>query len=96
MKLYRALDKLSVGIARLEAFPASRLKPRNIDKLLRAGAIKEIRLPPIAPLFPEMAAELSMHGIDTVEQLFDSDLEDKKEKVLEILTVPTGCQHCGG
>ena len=97
MKLYRALDKLSTGQQRFEVFKESALKPHAIKALLRKGAIVEVRTPPLAPVLPLRADELREHGINTIEQLLDSDFEEDKAEILEILTAPaSGCQHCGG
>ena len=97
MRLFRALDKLSTGQQRFDVFTENALKPHAIKALLQRGVIVEVRTPPLAPVLPLRADALKEQGINTIEQLLDSDFEEDKAEILEILTAPaSGCQHCGG
>lgn len=98
MDLYRAMDKLSIGIAQYEAFPASRLKARNLRILAGKGAVAKIETPPIMAVWHERAERLREHEIDSFEALFDAEgfLDWKREALCLLTPSSVGCKHCGG
>ena len=96
MRLLRALDKLSVGIDRNEAFLETRLKPENATILLQRGIIAVVKTPPLLIMLPEHAAEFERLGVTTFEELFDCDSADAlKNEALALFQPETEiCINC--
>ena len=72
--LFRALQKLNIGIDRGEVFPGSRIKADVRDILLVKGIIAPVEAPPIVALseFAEVADRLVAAGISTPAELIEA------------------------
>lgn len=64
-----------------------------IRMLLYRGKIVEVVTPPLDVVFPLRVDELNAQGIETIEQLFDSDLTALKDEALQIFQ-PDTCITC--
>jgi hypothetical protein len=94
MDLYRALDRLGIGVKRYEVFPASRLSQRNAAILLQRGKIARVITPPLGIVLPDRAAELRARGIDSFEMLFDLESDPLQDEALAILQPEPICKSC--
>lgn len=91
MPLYRLHRKLDIGDEILQpgllsingtlgdtsVIPAIRLKSKSVDKLVEKGAISRLGAPPLGVLagWAKRAVKLEAHGITTVEQFVEGDVD---------------------
>lgn len=97
MRVLRALDRLSVGIERNEAFLENRLQPENIALLLARGRISIVNTPPLLVMMFDHVGTFDELGVTTFEELFDSEFasEQLKANALEIFQPEkTSCTNC--
>jgi len=96
MELYRALDRLSIGVKHYEVFPAARLRPDAARILLQKRKIVEVQTPPLAIVLPEHAAQWQALGITEFSELFELDgYAELKAAALDVLQ-PSQCVTCYG
>ncbi len=99
MTIYRALDRLSIGVEYGQAFSGNRLTGKNAEILLRKGIITEVDTPPLAIIdsFSEVYEELNDAGIITLGDFLESDIatyDDYKEVGWKLLNSEVGCKYC--
>jgi hypothetical protein len=94
MDLYRALDRLSIGVERYGVFPASRLSQHNAAILLQKGKIARVITPPLHVVLPARAEELKARGIDSFETLFDLESDPLQDEALATLQPEPICRSC--
>lgn len=66
--LYRALDKLNIGVGRYQVFDGARLSQKALAILEARGAIAPVNAPPLAHAegWQERAALLESAGLETL------------------------------
>jgi hypothetical protein len=67
--LYRALKKLSIGVAAGAVFNVNVLKPAAREKLENAGIIAPVHAPPLNEIWPGRVDALFRAGINCFEEL---------------------------
>jgi hypothetical protein len=98
MRVFRALARLTIGVQRYEAFLENRLKPQNVDILIRRERIVQVKTPPLMVMLPEYEELFCELGIATFEELFDcelADVSDIKAEALALFQPENGiCKNC--
>lgn len=99
--IYRAINRLSVGINAGEAFLATRLTPKSLKTLTAKGFIHELPMPPLRILaaFEYEYSALERRGYENLGDLLSStdiDIEHLRFIGWQILNPPAtgGCSNC--